>query len=160
HRAELLDRLGARDVAAVDEEGRRRADAERRELAAVGRERRLAIALEIGLELVHVEAELGRPAVDVLAAVRVVPALYHRPARSLTPRGRGRLRLRRGVQRDVEQIELAGVVALVPEQAIHLHRLALLGRGAERERADRRLLGVDDELLVDDADILAVLLLQ
>ena len=39
-------------------------------------------------------------------------------------------------------------------------RLALLAGGAERERAGRRDLRVDDELLVDDAQVVAVLLAE
>src|SRR6185312_3505265 len=101
--------------------------------------RQLLALLHVRLELVLVEAELLREAEHHRATGRALPALL----------------AALGVL-----VELVLLEALVPERRIHLVRLALLGSRAERERAGGGDLRVNDELLVDDAQIVAVLLAE
>src|SRR5262249_47362989 len=128
---EGLDRALAGVGLAVDEERGRAVHADGGELLLLPREVFLAARrLHVALELVDVELLRGGDLLDVLLGEL------------------GRVELRAAV------VVLPGVG---PDRGLVARALALLLRGADGERRERRDLRVDDELLGDDADVVGVL---
>src|SRR5206468_8007571 len=111
---------------AVDEERGRGADTERGQVAHVLLDQLLALALHVGLELVDVEADLLRVAEDDRAALRRFPAALGLAAR---------------LRRARVLVELAVLVALVPQQRVELLELGLFVGGACRPRTGGGTLG-------------------